>query len=565
MTVTVLLDGNDVSAQVLEGVSVSRRERAAGSARFTYHVPGTPPLPTDLIHKSVAVFWDPGGGDEQIFAGKVFTAEWDLYNRTFAIHATDHLQEQFEGKTDAEILTLIPGSVYAKNVFGDREDGWQYALDAMSTTLLDVHLDRQGVLQTPAWAAKGTPDYTYTAGEIINGGAYNLVLASSRDITTQVKITYKYRVSRWKRRVHNFIWSYTSQAIVNPVYPPPADWCEWARDHGWQLPTVDIIRGAAEGTGWAIDGQISFTHHPDSFNPDGAYCDGDTGWVITDEAQLQVALTAGWDGVRQWAQTITETYELQMDATNAQGFYGVIEHEDSAASQPQVDDASYENGYSEAARTWPTDSLGDNYQDQGDEVVRLLDISTLLRLNASKLHSQLRQNTVTVEVPIDPLLELAHTVEISTPDINARGKISELKHNIGLDRALSQITIALSLGGGGTSDPLDAPARPNTDPVHAAPDTSTVMGTAIGGCADAEVYDPDLMGWSTNVRNPYTGYPDADLCNNPAGPAPDPEQIYPYRFQARGPDIEDEARNDVDATQTATYEVGVPQDLLTLL
>lgn len=557
---TVTLGGVDITTFVGDQITITKRKNVAATAQLTYHPTGAPGFPADLIRKAVTISWD---GD-RMYTGNIENATWDLSTRTFVISCSDLFQEEFEGKTDAEIIALIPGSIYSTRIFGEREDGWRYAVDCMSTVEKDVFLDRNGALQVVDWPAEVVPDRDYTESNVVNGGAYTLVLMRARDVFTKYNITYNFRVSRWKYREHTFRWDFHRSAIGNAVYTPEPDWCEWAYNGGWNMPTRETIQSAAEGTSWDIkDGLINIDTHPASAPVVGTYCSSkypDMIWVITDEAQAAVAIGAGWTGTRQWAQTVSEKYTISVQVDEAIALYGLVEHETSASYQPDVDDGSFEQEISGEADTWPLDTVGDHINDQFDEADRTTDIQCLLQMAGARLYDELRKNHVTITTEIDPTLEVSHTGGLVTRDIECEGKVGVIVHNITLASALTTVTMDIARGGGGSpGDALDVPDRPSSVPTHTPSDSATYLGTVLGGCNDALEYDETWMGWSTNIRQ----YP-ANLCNDPNGPQPDPEQIYPDRFQVRGPDVEEEAREDLEPEQITAYNHFVPHETLVL-
>lgn len=542
MSVTVLLDAVDISALLLPSVTVTREERSAALAVFVYRPNTAPLLPAELVRQSVEIYWDA----EVIFTGQVNRAYWDLKAHTFRVECSDFLQEHFEGLTNSTIMTLIPGSSYSSAVFGEREDGWQFALDLMQTTRLDVHLDRTGALVTPSWAAETVADINLADGDILNAGAYTLELARARDITTRMTLAYEYRYSKWKIRTHNFGWAYTNKGTPDGA----DDWCDWAQNLGFTMPTREIILSGANGTGWALSGGINYTTHPET----GIYCGGIINWVNTDEAQSQVAIAAAWAGTRHWAQTTTEAYAITIVVPAREVTYGIVPHEDSISYQVEADDASFEAN-PRVLDSYVVDPIGDLVGAQGDEASRINDLTVLMEKAISTLWEAYRQNTVTVETAIFPTIELAHTVNITTDDIIAQGKIKKIEHTIDNNKATTKVTLTIMTGGAGSvSDPIVVPPPPDTDPTYPAPSASTTVSTYVGGCANVPVYDPDWRGWTTNM-DPFT-------CS---GGAPAPDQIYPLRFSIKGPDIESEARDAVGGTADVSYDIIVPEDQLVLL
>lgn len=552
----VLLNGVDISADVVPAIKVSRRVKAAGLATFKYRVSGAPVLPADLIRQPVVINWN----SQRLYTGDVNTADWDMASRTFTIQASNFLQEKFEGKTNTEIETILPGALYSDNVFGERRNGWQYAQDLLDTLTQDVFVDRNGNLQTATWDSTPVEDHAFNESNIVNGGAYTLDLTKGRDTVTQMKSTYKYRISRWKRRKHSFNYSaYTY-------------FCDYLTDggasdtySGYQVPTRDSIIAAANGSGWTVgkDGLVIVLDEKDGIYFDtwplsGWYCTADRGpigWLITDELRSMMATGARWSAFRKWAQTITEVYEITFDAVGAQPTYGIVVKEENANYQPEVDDSSFENAESiELEGVWTTDAIGDAVQDQDNIATRDNDITVLWQMAYTAFYNGLRSNYVTIQTPILTGLELNHTVDINTNEIEAHGRMYELQHDITLHKQLTTVKIAVSNGGGGISDALVMPDKPDTAPTYPAPSSSTSLGNHIGGCTDSPVEQPDWDGWFTSNT----------WCELGAEPDLESDKYYDSKFVVIGPDIEDEARDDIEATQTVTYNIAVPQDTLIL-
>lgn len=583
MSHTIILDGTDISTRIVSGIDVSHGERVAKTASFTFAPAAAPLLPTDLIRKPVLVSYLA----ETVFTGVVVTATWDLKTRTYAISCSDVLQEHFENLDRAQILSEIPGGAYSTALFGDREDGWRMAQDVMSTVTSDVFLNASNTLEVVPWAAKATPDKTYTAANILNDGAYSLELMSGREVLTKAKLQFKLRLSRWNLREHSFGWNFYDNATGASA---ASDFCDWLRNHAYGAPNKEMIVSAATGTGWDIkhsngvlgsggDGTgIGTKGMPRS----GWVCNtgsGAIGWINTDEAGVLYCTSASWTGVKHWAQTVTETYDIEVECPAAIATYGTLLYEDSVARKDESDDGSFENGDGSEAYAWPTNSIGDFSQDNYVEADRVGDLTALLGTAKTKIWESLRKNYVTIEVPIDPALSLRQTALIQTPDIEAQGKIVRINHRVAVTSHTSQVTIAVCRGGGGTAPGIAIPGRPDSQPAYPAPASSSGFGTFVGGCSDAADYDSDaMMGFTTNEGQTVTqlqvdpANPDGPpieitlirpTCSSPLTP-PSAAQMYPVQIRFKGPDIEDEARDEREATQADVFSIAVPEDTLIL-
>lgn len=238
---------------------------------------------------------------------------------------------------------------------------------------------------------------------------------------------------------------------------------------------------------------------------------------------------------------------------DAQAEYGIVEQKQEVTRQIEADDAAFEGGSPPRVSQggWQQDRIDDWVRDRFQEPGRLNDLHAIYGLARASLREALRGNAVAFETVIAPTVDLRHTVEMTTRDIETKGKVRAIEHRIDLQQAVTRITLAISTGGGGVDGDLTIPDRPDSRPTHSMPPGKTQLTTHVGGCEDDDPFDPEWEGWITNER----------AC---AQPAADPEKIYPYRFRVVGPDIEDEAREDAEAASTTTIAIGVPQDILVL-
>lgn len=588
MSYQVLLDGVDITSRVASTLMISIGEQIARTGSFVYYPSATPLLPTELIRKSVVINYL----GSPILTGKVSTAVWNLGPRSYSITCSDLIQEVFEDSTETEILALVPFGTYSEARFGEREDGWRQAQDIMSTTPYDVHLANDGAtIETAIWEAKTTPDRTLTADQILNDGAYTLELAGARDIITQRVIKVENRFSRWKMRKHKFGFNFYSGVFPGIGTTAPASFCDWLTNHTCPLPTREMIHSAAQGTNWTIHQRswltsvdeyegISFKGLPSSQTD---LCQNGTIFINPTESAANHVTSASWTGTRHWAQTITETYDITINAVGAQSTYGVVPQEDSVAEPQDADDSGFESGDGEEAGYWPIDVLGDYYQDQNDESLRTSVLNATIGVGLSALWASLRKNYVTVEVPLDPTLSLTETIRITTADIDTQGKVYRLEHQLDEDIHKSIVTIAVCRGGAGgpVVFPLPTPDQPDSTPGYAPPADSTTVGTHLGGCINLPVFDDDWDGFTANhvqeltllYPNPNNVEGEPDLppieavlvrpsCSAVGQPSED--QLYPQRFSITGPDIDDDSREEMTVSEPTTLDVYVPEDLLVL-
>lgn len=510
-------------------VRVEAEENSARIADVTIRASGG--NPEDWVGQSITIAFD----GATIFTGKVNRPHFDAGRGLLRLSCSDLLQETFEAKTEAEILTAIPNGVWNRHIFGDREDGWQQALDVLSTWPGEVHLNASGSLITAAWNG-GSGSYSFNASQHVHGSV-RPDFARRRDIVNQVNITFEVRYTRRHHREHVFSWSWGHSSF-----------CSWFQN-SHDLPTREMVQSAAEGAVWQIQGPISFTALPDS----GSYSCGS--WLISDEEQRSIVAAAGWTAVRRWTQTITETYNLRVECTPSQTRYGLIEQEDSGSYQADYNDAAWDqdkNAETPSGGSWTVNGIGDYYSDEITRADADAAIECICKIASTRIKDTHRRNYVVFDVPCNPGMDIAATASVTNPTISATGKITQLVHQIDpeVGRAVTTVKIACSRGGGGSDDTITAPTAPDTSPQHAAPSSSTSLPTRIGGDTGGPAYDEDWTG--------YTG--NRTLLDQGA-------ETYPNRFRVVTPDIEDESRDEATGeveVADATFDAGAPDDTLSI-
>ena len=510
-------------------VRVEAEENSARVADVT--IRASAGSPENWVGQPITISYD----SVVIFTGKVNRPHFDAGRGLLRLSCSDLLQEVFEAKTEAEILTSIPNGVYSRAIFGDREDGWQQALDVLSTWPGEVHLNAAGALVVAPWTGSGG-HHAFAASQHVHGSA-RPDFARRRDLVNRVNITFEVRYTRRHHREHIFSWDWDHNSF-----------CDYYQN-SHDLPTREMIQSAAEGAIWKVQGQISFTALPDS----GTYSCG--AWLIEDEAQRSLATAAGWTVVRRWTQTVTETYNLRVESTASQTRYGLIEQEDSGSYHEEYEDSAWDQDDgtdTPSGGGWLTNALGDYYSDEITRADANAAIECLGKIAATRIKETHRRNLVTFDIPCNTGLDVANTAAVTSPVINASGKIVQLVHQIdpNAGRAVTTVKIACSRGGGGADDTITAPSAPDTSPQHAPPAPSTSLPTRIGGDTGDPPYDADWVGYTGNRALPDQG-----------------AETYPNRFRLITPDIEAESRDEVTGevlVGDATFEAVAPDDTITI-
>lgn len=512
-------------------VTVTAEENAARVATVTIY---SGAAATSFVGNSVTISFG-----SLIFSGKVNRAAANTDLDQVTLSCSDLLQNVMEAKTEAELLTLISAGRYSSHVFGDREDGWQQCMDILSTWPGSVHLNNSGTPVVQAWS--GAPgSVPVHASRTAREESLGL-----RDITNKIIVTFQIRYTRRHHREHTFGWDWDH-----------TDFCDWYQN-SHTLPLRVMIQTAAEGAVWQLqENLISFGALPDT----GLYPCG--GFAVTDEAQNALAIDAAWTAVRRWSQTITEKYQITVQASGSVSAYGEQLKEDGATySEEYADDAwdQDEGNDTPAGGNWIVDDIGDYVS---DEITRE-DADTALECKVAQAATRIidthRRNAVIYTIPCDPSISLD-------------GSVMQFVHTIDAAAGRATTTVKKSKDGAGSLPTIEAPAVQSTAPIYAPPATHTDLPTRIGGKAGSAPYDDTWTGYTGNVSN-VEGTPSGGCVecvtggfkfeNGPCSYSTLAEcmaarpsngrrvgigegtEIYPDRFRVVTPDIEDAARDEV--------------------
>ena len=546
--VRVLLGGSDVTASVTGTIDIEAEESAARIAEFTLIPSGVIDV-NDWIGKAASIdflTYDAAGAtltDDRLFTGVVALPVYSMQESNVVFRCTDSLQERFEGMTYPDILSELTG-YYHSSSFGDPVDGWQYAEDVLSTVPKGFDLNSDGVTGVlTEWEAKATPDYSLTESDII-ADSLSIDLANRRDIFNKITIDFDYRFSRSCHREHDYSW------VI-----PSWDFCTYYAD-SHDLPNREMVTQAADGTGWAVQGVISFGELPDSGSP---MCGGSpVVWIIHPDLQDQLVTSAGWTAIKRWSQTVTETYTLTIQAPQSITHFGEIALTDSGSYTTEYDDSSWESSDDTATPTSATqNAINDWIIERADRTESDNAITTKLNYKATSVLKAHRENYVTWEMPLLAEAERSKTFYVNalTADgrgVEAKGKCYKITHELDIDTgsAVSEIVIAVSKTGTSTPptpDTLIQPSAPSTVPAISAPASSTPLQTQLGGKTASPAFDVNKDGFAGN----YTAQDYA-------------AEIYPFQFRADSYDIEDEARNEITGTTVQNYNIVIPDETLVI-
>lgn len=543
----VVLGGVDVSASIAGPVSIDHEEMASGRCELVFSPAAGAIDPEQYENQPLQVsFLGLDGSGAEIYRARRFTgvvevAIYDPDQGRMTIHATTDLQGRLEGMS-RDVIAGVVGGLYSEHIFDDTADGYQYALDRLSTQPAEIHIDNYGQLVVVPWAAKAVADVEFTDANRFDD-TLNFDRVQRRDLVTRFTVNLDFRYVRLRHREMNVSW-------INQL-----GLCHYL-DNNWKLASKDMVRSAADGTEWTRLSDIAWVELP----PTGTYCTPPRGWA---GGATTFALGASWKAARRWAQTLTEQYQLVLVAPDlAESVGNQVLSEDygieatyDATDFEQIKDFEGAPGgavLSAETQDWTLEATAS--ETDGRAAMAAAQACVLAKGRVEIL-GRARGNRLTFSPSYRPDITLATTARVNTPGLVGKGKVRRIQE--AMDPTTGELSMELGLaisrhGGSGLAvdDPLTAAPQPVAPAEDATPRTYT-LGYRIGSTAFSPAEDPDWDGYVANVASNGALY-DAN------GP------VYRERFTVTMPEIEAAARDATAVQQAQTYQVAVPQDELTM-
>ena len=476
-SVRVLLDGDDVSDDVIGDLVVEAEEGAARVADFTMKpAPLTEVFVPGFVGKPVVIsFGDFSSGtltnEVVLFTGKVDRPAVDLDARVINFRCTDDLQGVVSAMSVAAINTLI-GGYYSSAVFDAGASRWGYANDRLSTVAAAMDISPTGTLRLTDWAAKSTADMEFYEESLLDG-SLAIDIAERAAMTNQIDLVFSYRFPRIKSEGY--------ACVYDALDGIPYGWGGYVNQN-LAVPTRDLVRSAIESSGGSIE-SITYDALPTSatiiYGPGGV----EAGVWIPNPA-TDPLLCTGWNAVVSfgYSQEIEEVHEITIAAPLSIAEIGAIREGMSGALQGEYPDISaaetsvtlYQNKITgiPPVDTAPvvvgmTNSVDVALSTDTNRAAADSAMETLIAVAKARIAAAHRSNLVSAEVPLDGAIDLDKTVRVGTAHVDATGKVRRLVHTINSDsgRATTRFDLAISsIAGVGIThpgDPITAP--PGTD------------------------------------------------------------------------------------------------------
>ena len=543
--VQVLLDNVDISDRLVGLIEISHEESASGTCTVRM-IPAAGAIDPDAFERKPLVIEFQGKNDAGtiIYASRRFTgissgAIYDPDAGIVAIEGTTDLQGRIENMSRDTIAALVGGE-WSEHVFDEDADNWQYAQDRLSTTPTEIHANRFGSIVAAPWAAKATADIELTDADI-EDKQFTIARTKRRDLVTRVRINLDFRFVRLRHR----------EVQVN--FANSFGFCHYL-NWNWPLCSRDMVRSAADSNEWVRITDIAFIGLPVA----GTYCTPSRGWVGGADA---FCLGASWRSAMRWAQTVTEEYAIDVVATDLEEAVGQQQVAESYGIE-----ATYDGNDFEAVKAYSTSPLGavfstvtDDWQKEatdserdGRAAMEYAQEVAIARARTTML-DRARRNRLTVYPVYDPSIDIDQTVRVATTYLTAKGKVAAMREMMDTSDGdiVMAVEIALSRHGGtglASDDPIEAAEQPDQPTEEPTPRVYYVP-YRMGGLVNAPQDDDEWDGYMTNVQ---------ESLRDPSG------GVYQQRLVLKMPAIEESARDAQAIPQTASFEVEIPEDELTM-
>ena len=407
----VTLGGVDVSDRVEGAISVEADEGGARIADFTLRPDAASAFAVaGWVGKAVTIdiadFYTGTTADvRRLFTGRVDTPALDLTQRVIRLTCSDDLQSVVDALTDAQIDAAIPSGTISAAVFDPATTGWSRAQDRLSTVAAALDLTPSGALRLTAWAAKATPDLTFTAVHI-DDESLTVALASRSQLVNRIDISFGYRFPRVKAEGHAVGLSYVDETSM----------ATYVDGENWFLQRA-AVEQAIKGTGGTI-ASISYTALPNAAigqwvpGPyDKELCMGFTALVgvaytqtIEEKYTLTVSDAASIAAVGTLRETLSGALEGKYTSLVAAETSATL-YANGVTGIPPQDTATITAGHTTSADVTLTSDT--------DRSAAAAAMCCLIAVAKVKIAASHRLNTVGASVPLNPDIDLDKTIAIA--------------------------------------------------------------------------------------------------------------------------------------------------------
>lgn len=583
--VVVTLGGVDISANITGVVRVEAEESTARIADFQMKPTAGAIDVTSWVNELVTIdyaLFDPVTDlvttQIRVFNGTVDEPTYDPNTRLVDFKCSDNYQQELESMTRPQLDNITPGARWSPLIFHEESDNFVYVTDRQSTFPASLDKNIGGSYEFTPWAAKVTPDYTFLKANIIDV-SLDVELSNRREIINRIDLTFGYGFDRLIERNRTLAWNF------------PGRFCDYlgngilGRDVGpFTIPNRDMIGEAIDGSGWCAKsiafGKLPRTQIVNCFQA------GVSAWIISDERRDFLVPHFSAQIQRRFVRAIREDFKIIISNADSILLYGQNNAERESSVQSSYDTSEWENqdecnSQIDVTLFPSTDPLVpgcDSYKDTDtlaeDGTTRAevnFAIETEIARSRTEMLENHRQNIVSFDTPLFPIATRAHTIEIDTDTVDARGKVQKFVHTMDLTsgQAMTAWELAVSQAGGTTAvdSPIVAPTPPDTitpmlpmcqEPTLALDTHYGGIDGNNGGLGDLTRKSEPEPEFDAPIEEQFTGY----IGNQ------EPPHVgsvtYAVRMVVPTDEVAEEDREELVAEEETPYTVAIPDELLNL-
>ncbi len=555
--------------RICDNITVTEEENQSNQATFSLLVSDPVTFIDQVWGKPITIDYITPTTSVRLFTGVVAIPEIDLINKRVHFICSNNRDELITNTLDSIIPTT---GMYSEAVQGSLQ-GQTLANQMnsrMKTIPYSLDFDAYNMYSLNSWYAKTSADFTFTDSDIYYRNP-RVVWQDRTKIKNSYNVGVQYQYTRLYHFQRPFSWNF------------PHTFCEFLQQQ-YSLPNITMVESAITNAKWKTPNPIIFT----SVFPPGSCADGATlllwntssianqgtysttfdslGNVISDpdgnnvygfrpftandDQTKLLTIGATWTGATQFSQYIVENYNLTVKAPQSIAQFGEIADNLNSSLKDDFDAAQWEAYTVETAI--PANAIigaNSSYYFSEDTAPQNMTNAILTQLGIAKtdILSTHRNTQVLFETPIKPYLSLSHTVKVDATSVIAKGKVQRLVHTLdvmnGKD-SKTEITLALFRSQGSqTETPVIAPNRPS-DSITFPADTVT-LGTHFGETSTS------FNGYIGNKNNPRVL--GALIRTN-----------VQEEFRVDTPGIDDAYRQVRTLPVESTYNIAIPNDLLTV-
>lgn len=527
------------------------------------------------IGKSITVdVVKPDGSANRVFTGKINLPELDIIDGYLYLQCSDMREERIE----SELADLLPSiGYYSEDLFGSGTGSVADEMtDRMSTIPYSLDYSNYGNVIIHGLLA-GTPHYTLYSSDVYRDDGQDPVVqkAIRSKIVNTVNISIAHQYVRTYHRTRTFQWDANYGST-----------CEFLRG-GYDVAKREMIAAAVQAAGWPVHGSISYT----PCLPSGVYrCSGYNliwgtskqegtytpvinsltgkaqvdssgnpvyGFVATSQTNYANVLCFGasWNATTRFAQNLQENYTLTVTAPQSVNQFGVVDEDMSIGVSSTYDATDWENYKTYSAPPTNVVRIGSSTNYYINRDVNLSGFNDALNAALNKAKVTIlkahREDKVIFNTVIFPELDVYHTIQLDTNRVDCIGKVYSYTHtcNVTNGDAKTKVELALSRSVGSQSDSaLSIPERPAYNP--------TQTGASVN--LQSHYGQAPQSGWNGFIANKWITVNTGGQSTNKLKTA------YPVQFIVDTPNIEDAVRSNVQLYTTATYNVSIPNNSLTI-